>query len=99
MAQLETLKDRHPIIGGVRGSGLVIVFDLVMDRTTYEEYPTEANVGVRLTEKLRAKGLHLMCGNTCVRLAPPLCINRSEVDEMIDAFDSSLGELEKELNS
>ena len=97
--QLRSLRDDHPIVGGVRGLGLLIVFDLVRDRATNEDYPPEANIGERLTEKVLARGLHLMCNDTCVRIAPPISITRSEVDEMVDAFDGALGELEAELSA
>ena len=83
----------------MRGLGLLIVFDLVRDRTTNEDYPSEANIGERLTEKVLARGLHLMCSDTCVRIAPPISITPSEVDEMVDAFDGALGELEAELSA
>ena len=97
--QLRSLRDDHPIVGGVRGLGLLIVFDLVRDRATNEDYPPEANIGERLTEKVLARGLHLMCNDTCVRVAPPISITPSEVDEMVDAFDGALGELEAELSA
>ena len=72
--QLRSLRDDHAIVGGVRGLGLLIVFDLVRDRATNEDYPPEANIGERLTEKVLARGLHLMCNDTCVRIAPPISI-------------------------
>ena len=95
--QLGSLSEEHPMVGGARGLGLLLVFDLFKDRETKEEFSSELNVGARLTEKIRQRGLHLMCSDYCVRLAPPISINSGEVDEIVNIFDGAIGELEGEL--
>jgi len=51
----------------------------------------------RLSEKFRERGLILRVGGATVGMSPPLCITPSEVDEIVSALDSSIGELEIEL--
>ena len=95
--QLEMLRDDHPMVGGVRGIGCLVVFDMVKDRATNEWFPAELNVGARLTEKVRERGLHHEWSDRTVSMHPPITIQRSEVDEIVNAFDGALGELESEL--
>ena len=97
MEQLESLREDHPIVGGVRGIGCLVVFDMVKDRATNESFPAEINIGARLTEKVRERGLHHEWSDRSVSMHPPITIQRSEVDEIVNAFDGALGELESEL--
>ena len=95
--QLESLRDDHPMVGGVRGIGCLVVFDMVKDRATNEGFPPEDNIGARMTEKIRERGLHHRCPNFSVSMHPPIAIKRSEVDEIVNVLDASLGELESDL--
>ena len=97
MEQLESLRDDHPIVGGVRGIGCLVVFDIVKDRATNESFPAEINIGARLTEKVRDRGIHHTCPDRSISMHPPIAIQQSEVDEIVNAFDGALGELEGEL--
>ena len=95
--QLDMLKEEHPMIGDVRGIGLLLSLDLVSDRDTKARFTKEDNVGDRLTEKFRARGLLLRSQGETLDLAPPLCITPGEVDEIVNAVDEALGEMESEL--
>ena len=96
--QLESLRDDHPMVGGVRGIGCLVVFDMVKDRETNEGFPPEDSIGARMTEKIRERGLHHeVYSDFSVSLHPPIAIKRSEVDEIVNAFDGALGEMESEL--
>ena len=96
-AQLEALKDDHAIIGDVRGLGLMLRMELVSDRETKERLPEELNLGDRMKEKFRRRGL-LLGGGQTINMTPPLCITQSEVDEIVGAVDGVLGEIEAELS-
>ena len=97
ISQLESLRDDHPMVGGVRGIGCLVVFDMVKDRETNEGFPPEDNIGARMTEKISERGLHHSWSDLSVSMHPPIAIKRSEVDEIVNAFDGALGELESEL--
>jgi 4-aminobutyrate aminotransferase-like enzyme len=90
--KLEALKDKHPLIGDVRGMGMMQALELVRDRRTKEPAPVETTA---LMERARAHGLLIgkggLYGNV-IRLAPPLNISKSDVDEAIALLDRSLGE-------
>lgn len=87
---LERLKERHPLIGDVRGMGLMQAIELVTDRETREPAPRETT---RLLEESRKRGLLIgkggLYGNT-IRIAPCLNIGPDEIDRALGAFDDSL---------
>ena len=97
--QLEGLKKDHPIIGEVRGLGLLNAIDLVRDRETREEYPLEVDLYTRLKHQLLKNGLIPggLDSYNYIALAPPLCVTRSEIDEIVAAVDRTLGEVERQL--
>ena len=95
--QLRPLKQEHPIVGNVRGLGLMLSIELIGDPGTRAGFPAELRVAKRLKEKFRRQGLILGLVGTYVNMAPPLCITRSEVDEIVAGLDAALGELEDEL--
>ena len=97
--QLEGLMIDHPIIGDVRGLGLMLALDLVSDRRTKDGFAPDQNVPGRLTEKFRNHGLLLRVSDEIVHIGPPLSITRDEVDEIVHAIDLSLWELEGDLGT
>jgi 4-aminobutyrate aminotransferase len=92
---LEELKAKHPSIGEVRGKGLMIGVEFVKDRESKEPAKEITDRVVDLTFE---RGLLMLsCGRSVVRIAPPLSISRSEIDEGLLLFDEALGLAEKEL--
>jgi 4-aminobutyrate aminotransferase len=94
---LEEIQARHPSIGDVRGKGLMIGVEFVKDKST-----KEPNEGIRnMVEKYGFEhGLLLLgCGKSVIRLAPPLCITKQEIDEGLEIFEHAvtLAELEQGL--
>ena len=95
---LKELKGRHPIVGEVRGLGLLCGMELVRDRGTREAWPPESRLRERLAQRFRQNGVLLRpFSNATLTVAPPLCIIRSEVDMLVEAVDKGLGEVEREL--
>ncbi len=92
---LKTLMKSHPLIGEVRGRGLLLGFELVKDRST-KEYATAETAEVM--EICREKGVLVgkggLYGNV-VRLAPPLAITRAQCDQLLKAIDEALTLVEK----
>jgi 4-aminobutyrate aminotransferase-like enzyme len=91
-AKLEELRDKHAIIGDVRGMGLMQALELVEDRQT--KAPA-ARATAELMEAARRNGLLIGKGGTygnCIRISPPLNIARSDVDEFARLLDRSLEE-------
>jgi 4-aminobutyrate aminotransferase-like enzyme len=89
--RLLELKDKHPLIGDVRGMGLLLGIELVEDRVT--KAPATAAT-LQLMEAARENGIMVgrggLYGNV-LRLSPPMNIGRADVDEFISRLDSSFG--------
>ena len=91
--KLEELQQKHPLIGDVRGMGLMQGLELVKDRKTKEPAAAELT---QLLERSRDNGLLIgkggLFGNV-VRLSPPLNIGKADVDEAIRLLDKSFSEV------
>ncbi len=91
--KLDELKEKHALIGDVRGMGLMQGLELVKDRKTKEPAPEATN---QFMERCRSNGLLIgkggLYGNV-IRLSPPLNIGQSDVDEAIGLMDKSLSEI------
>ena len=87
------LQDKHSVIGDVRGKGLMTGIDLVRDRQTKEPF-TEACL--KVFERSRELGLLIgkggLFGNV-LRIKPPMCITREDVDFMLEVLDIAFGEV------
>ena len=87
---LESLQEKHDLIGDVRGMGLMQAIELVKDRKTKAVAPQET---VQFMEECRKHGLLVgkggLYGNV-IRMSPPLNIAKSDVDEAIRIMDESL---------
>jgi 4-aminobutyrate aminotransferase len=95
MDALEEIQARHTSIGDVRGKGLMIGVEFVKDKSTKE--PNEA-----LRDMVEKYGfqhglLLLGCGKSTIRLAPPLCITKHEIDEGLEIFEYAITTAEEEL--
>ena len=88
---LRDLQARHPLIGDVRGKGLMIGIELVRDRTTKERAVEERNA---LVQAMFRRGvLVLGAGKNALRFAPPLVLSRDQADQVLRVFDEALSEV------
>ena len=91
-AGLTELQKKHPIIGDIRGLGLMIGIELVKDRTTKERAVDERNA---LVQAMFKRGVLILgAGKNAVRLAPPLVLSKTQGDSVLEALDAALGEVE-----
>src|SRR6185436_17430167 len=90
---LERLKAKYPLIGDVRGKGLMLGVEMVKDRATKEPAKAECS---EVLERAREMGLLLgkggLWGQT-IRFAPPMCITSADADFIIEVFDAAFGKL------
>jgi 4-aminobutyrate aminotransferase len=92
---LGALADRHPLIGDVRGRGLMAGVELVRDRQTKERAPAERDA---LIQAAFRRGLLLLgAGRNTIRFSPPLVLTRDEADTALRIFDEALTEVENGL--
>jgi alanine-glyoxylate transaminase/(R)-3-amino-2-methylpropionate-pyruvate transaminase len=88
--RLLDLQERQPLIGEVRGMGLILGVELVRDRTTKEPATTET---ADLLELAKERGLLLgkggLAGNV-LRIKPPMCLSIDDADFLVDCLDEVL---------
>jgi alanine-glyoxylate transaminase / (R)-3-amino-2-methylpropionate-pyruvate transaminase len=89
---LNELKKSHPLIGDVRGKGLMIGVELVVDRKT-KEPATKQTADIME----RAKNLGVLLGKggyfgNILRVKPPMCINEADIDFLLQVLDVCLHE-------
>lgn len=94
-ARLLELQQRRPVIGDVRGEGLLVGVELVQDPATRQRFPAEANFGIRVRDAARRRKLLLRASHWMVAFAPPLTTTAPEVDEILDIFEAALDDVLK----
>jgi 4-aminobutyrate aminotransferase len=92
MAGLAALMDAHPLIGEVRGRGLMVGVELVRDRTTKERAIEERDAVVNAA--FRRGLLVLGAGKNAIRFSPPLVLTREQADTAIRVFGEALTDVE-----
>jgi 4-aminobutyrate aminotransferase len=91
---LEEIKARHPSVGDVRGIGLMIGVEFVKDRETKE---ADHDLRDRIVQLAFERSLlTLGCGRSTVRIAPPLSITRSEMDDGLKILEEAITLAERE---
>jgi 4-aminobutyrate aminotransferase len=88
---LRALQAKHPLIGDVRGLGLMLGIELVRDRTTKERAIEERNAVVQAM--FRRGVLILGAGRNALRFAPPLVLTIDQANAVLRIFDESLAEV------
>jgi 4-aminobutyrate aminotransferase len=96
-SMLDRLRDwtkTHPRVGEVRGRGLMIGIELVKDKATREPATTLRN---RVETLAFERGLMILgCGETSLRLSPPLVVSEQEASVALDILEDALSTAEKE---
>jgi len=91
---LHELMRRHHVIGDVRGRGLFLGVELVLDRATLEPAPRHA---AYVIERMRHRGILLSTDgplHNVIKIKPPLVLSESDVDRVVETLDAVLRECE-----
>ena len=91
--RLNSLKDKHPSIGDVRGIGLLIGVELVLNRKLKN---AAEDLAEDVLYRCLGKGLSfkITMGNV-LTLSPPLIITREQIDLSLQILDQCIAEAEK----
>jgi 4-aminobutyrate--pyruvate transaminase len=97
-AGLRRLAD-HPLVGDVRGVGLIAGVELVRDKATRAPFEPVGTAGARVTALAQAGGLIVRNLGDTIALCPPLIISEAEVDEVLRRLEKALDGAASELAS
>ena len=94
---LEGLKtlSHHPTVGEVRGTGLWTAIDLTVDKKTRVPFPLDRLNS--LVSRAKGKGMIIKFMGPALEFAPPLIIQKEEIDEAVKILDQCISEEEKDL--
>lgn len=88
MARLEQIASRHERVGAIRGRGLMIGMDFLPDRAGADG---AAQLRDRVVQEAFTRGLMTLgCGETAIRLCPPLCITEKEMQVGLGILEESI---------
>jgi 4-aminobutyrate aminotransferase len=94
MQRLQQWPAKHRIVGEARGRGLMIGIEIVRDQKTREAAPAWRN---RIEELAFERGLMILgCGETSLRLSPPLVVRQEEADIALDILEECIAIIERE---
>ena len=103
-ARLNDIASRSPIVGDVRGKGLLTAIEIVSDKAKRSQLPISFNAPARLTEHGLKHGIALYNRRANLgvfgdfqMITPPLTITATEIDELADLLEKSLADLADEI--
>ncbi|HMP72814.1 MAG TPA: aminotransferase class III-fold pyridoxal phosphate-dependent enzyme [Kiritimatiellia bacterium] len=91
LAGFRRLHERYPVIGDVRGKGLMVALEFVKDRNTKEP---DKEACAKVFERCRELGVLVGKGGlngNIIRITPPMCVTHEDIDFLLDVLDVALG--------
>lgn len=90
--------EKHPIVGETRGLGLWCAMEIVQDKKKKTPFPADQNVTGQLVLAGRKHGVIFRgMGGNALEFAPPLTINRREIEEGLKGIEQAIFDVEKKL--
>lgn len=107
LQKLEELHRRHPLVGDVRGKGLMLGMEFVQDKETREPFPPKQKIGYLVGSAAFEEGLIVYPGAGSVDgergdhilIGPPLTIEPKEINSLVEILDVALTKVEKKVLS
>jgi L-2,4-diaminobutyrate transaminase len=100
-ARLRAAVADHPLVGEVRGVGLIAGVELVADRAGKRPFEASVKPAYRVAQRCMDEGLivRALPSGHVLAFSPPLCITRAQVDDVLDRFARGLAAATKELDA
>lgn len=82
----------HPNVAEIRGEGMLAAVEFCAHRDDLKQFDTSATIGPRLAAELLTRGVigRAMPQSDTIGFAPPLCITRAEVDQIVAAMKGAV---------
>ena len=91
-AQLDTLA-AHPHVGEVRSLGLMAAVELVADKTSRAEFPSEEKIGLRVHEATQRRGMFTRLRGDVYNFGPCFVTEERQIDRMVEILGESIEEV------
>jgi len=93
LTRMKKMKEAHPIIGDVRGKGLLLGIELVKDPDTKEPFVDGGN---KVYQRAFQKGLAWVLAKHTLRFAPALVMQQDVAAKGLDIIEEAIAEVEDE---
>lgn len=93
LSELQRLVGGHDHIGNVRGKGLMFMVEFTADRATKEKFDPTLNIGGKMQDATRKRGLIVRASNDGIAIAPPLIITKEQCDTVAGVIAESIAEV------
>lgn len=90
--RLRKLAD-HPLVGEVRGEGLIAGVEFVEDKDRRKPFEPTGSMGKLVADRCQANGLILRAVQDSIAFCPPLIITEAQINDLLDRFEKSLDEI------
>ncbi len=97
MNRIEQTFADHPLVGHIRGRGLLAGIELVADKANRTPFPPTRRVAAEIVKEAMAEGLiaRALPGGDIVALSPPLTVTRADIDAILDRLVTAFGRVTK----
>jgi 4-aminobutyrate--pyruvate transaminase len=95
--RFEAMGKKSPIVGEVRGAGLMLGIEIVADKKSGKPFDPALQAGMTFDQIAYENGLIARCMGDTLGFSPPLIVTESEVDEIADLCAKSISALEQRL--
>lgn len=89
----------HPLVGEVRGRGLIAAVELVADKATKAKFEPVGKVGMKMFDQAHENGLIIRNIGDTIAFCPPMIITHAQVDEMLKRFSATLDDVTAWVNA
>lgn len=96
--RLRALGERYPIIGDVRGLGMLWGIEFVRDRGTRERFPSNPGFATEVRAQARALGMLTRGSSHVLILAPALTASREDLDEIVAIAERAIATVASKLS-
>jgi 4-aminobutyrate--pyruvate transaminase len=83
----------HPLVGEIRGVGLIAGLELVANKATRDSFPTRVAIGAQVELAARTHGLVVRNMGDSIALAPPFIIEPAQIRELVARLTSALNDV------
>lgn len=80
----------HPLVGEVRGVGLIAGVELVSEKSKKTPFPSDMQVGAYCAQACEARGAIVRALGNTIGFCPPLIITSDQIDELVSKFEQAL---------
>ena len=94
---LKAFEEKYRTVGEVRGKGLMVCIEMVMDKKTKAAFPRNADAAGKVARAAYRRGAMVRSSGPNIILSPALVIQEPEIDLIVSALDDAFAEFEASL--